>query len=105
MPGAGASPPKVPRLDLKGAGLTKHSTGPLPPHLLAGARDMYIYEWLNDSCRDDSYSDTLATSTSFTEGPCDWASAAESHFRTSRTSGQSYITARHDMPPIEGQVC
>ncbi|BDA43461.1 hypothetical protein COCOBI_04-4730 [Coccomyxa sp. Obi] len=105
MHGPGASPPKVHRLDLKGAGLTKHSTRPLPPHLLAGTRDMYIYEWLNDSCRDDSYSDTLATSTRFTEGPCDWASAAGSHPRTSPTSVQSYVTARHHMPPITEQDC
>lgn len=105
MHGAGASPPKVPRLDLKGAGLTKHSTRPLPPHVLAGTRDMYIYEWLNDSCRDDSFSDTLATSTRFTEGPCDWASAADGHSLTSPTSGQSYVTARHHMPAITTQVC
>ena len=104
MHGPGAAPPKVPWLDLKGAGLTKHSTRPLPPHVLAGTRDMYIYEWLNDSCRDDSYSDTLATSTRFTEGRSDGASAAESHPLSSATSGQSYATAPHHMPTIATQV-
>ena len=105
MPDTAYAPPAVPKLDLRGAGLTKHSTQPLPPHVFAATRDKYIYEWLHDSCRDDSCSETCGSSTCFTDCPGNWASARGTIARLSPTSCQSYLTAQHHPPLINAQVC
>jgi hypothetical protein len=104
VPNTAHQPPAVPKLDLRGAGLTKHSTSPLPSHLFAGTRDKYIYKWLNDSSRDDSYSETWESSTCFTDCPGNWASVGGTIARLSPTLCQSYVTAQHDPPLINTQV-